>query len=154
MAQFVGNVLAQYGGACVGALCTKGLFFDSNGTGLGANQVNASFTNQEALLGEMVMTCLLILTVLQTACEPRSIAKNMAPTAIGTAVFLGHTVLLNVVRVVVDVLTCACLLRVVWSLCSVHRTAAVSTPRVRLGPLPLETTFATFGAGMFVGVVG
>ncbi len=141
--QFIGNVAAQYAGACIGALCTKGVFFDSNGTGLAANQVNATFTNQQALLGEIMMTCLLCLTVLQTACEPRSIAKNMvwvvvgwnygvytmvciltkvyngfihhtspctiyfpphthtqppiqAPMAIGTAVFLGHTVLLNV----------------------------------------------------------
>lgn len=94
--QAVANILAQYVGAIVGAACLYGTTPGAANATLGANGVSAGFKNGHALCGEAVMTCLLVFTVLQTCCEKKAIAKNLAPLAIGFSVFLGHTVLLPV----------------------------------------------------------
>lgn len=94
--QTVANILAQYAGAILGAAFLYGTTPNAAAASLGANSVSPHFTNAQAMCGEIVMTCLLIFTVLQTCCEKKSIAKNMAPLAIGLSVFLGHTALLPV----------------------------------------------------------
>lgn len=94
--QLIGNIVAQYLGSLMGALFVYGTVSAASSTNLGANQVSPLFTNGQAMCGEMVMSALLVYTVLQTACEARSIAKNMAPLAIGLSVFLAHCVLLPI----------------------------------------------------------
>lgn len=47
-------------------------------------------------MGEIVMTFVLCFVVQMTACWPKSIAKNIAPFAIGMVVFTAHGVLLPV----------------------------------------------------------
>lgn len=94
--QCIANCIAQYLGAILGAGFLYGTVPDAANSTLGSNSVSPTFSNVEALIGEIVMTCLLVFTVLQTACESRCIAKNTAPLAIGLSVFLGHCVLLPI----------------------------------------------------------
>lgn len=96
LAQCIGNIIAQYVGAILGAAFLYGTVPNANASSLGSNSVSPFFTNQQALCGEILMTCLLVFTVLQTCCEPRCIAKNAAPLAIGLSVFCAHCVLLPV----------------------------------------------------------
>ena len=49
-----------------------------------------------AVLGESVMTCILVFTVLQTVCGKHRLDTGFAPIAIGFAVFLGHLVLIPI----------------------------------------------------------
>jgi MIP family channel proteins len=94
--QAIANIVAQYLGAILGAAFLYGTTPNASNATLGSNSVSASFTNGQATMGEIVMTCLLVFTVLQTCCERRSVAKNMAPLAIGLSVVLGHFVMLPV----------------------------------------------------------
>jgi MIP family channel proteins len=94
--QALANIVAQYIGAILGAGILYGTTPDANAATLGANSVSHYFTSGQAVVGEAVMTCLLIFTVLQTCCERKSVAKNMAPLVIGFSVFLGHCALLPV----------------------------------------------------------
>lgn len=94
--QAAANIIAQYVGSILGAAFLYGTVFQASTTTLGANAVSPTFSEGQALLGETVMSSLLVFTVLQTACEPRAVAKNVAPLAIGLSVFLAHCVLLPI----------------------------------------------------------
>merc|ERR1719161_1463216 len=66
-------------------------------TNLGSNSIAEGITSTKALLGEVLMTFLLMFVVLETAVNPASEAnREMAALAIGFAVFLAHSVLINI----------------------------------------------------------
>lgn len=94
--QLAGNITAQILGSILGAAFLKGTVPNHAVSSLGSNSISPTFSTGQALLGEIIMSSILVFTVLQTACEPRSIAKNMAPLAIGLSVFLAHCVLLPI----------------------------------------------------------
>ncbi|KAH8046351.1 water channel [Aureococcus anophagefferens] len=64
--------------------------------GLGSNGVGSGFSNSQALLGEIVMTFLLMYVVLETAVSKTNNKGDFAPIAIGFAVYLGHVVLIPI----------------------------------------------------------
>eukprot|EP00933_Yihiella_yeosuensis_P078968 TRINITY_DN909_c0_g1_i3.p1 TRINITY_DN909_c0_g1~~TRINITY_DN909_c0_g1_i3.p1 ORF type:complete len:337 (-),score=75.00 TRINITY_DN909_c0_g1_i3:236-1144(-) len=93
------NFAAQMLGAVVGACFLLGTHVpeeDKTG-GLGCNGVGPGSTQITALVGEIMMTFLLMFVVLETAVSPATLAnREMAPLAIGIAVFLAHSVLIPI----------------------------------------------------------
>jgi len=92
--QGLANVAAQFLGAVVGAGLVEAALPVQ--TSLGSNTVSADYTLGEAFICELLFTLLLCVVVFQTAVDGSSVAKNMAPLAIGLAVFLAHVALLPV----------------------------------------------------------
>jgi len=65
--------------------------------GVGSNGLAEGWHSGNALLGEIMGTFLLMMAVLQTACNPDSESiRAQAPVAIGFAVFMAHAVLLPI----------------------------------------------------------
>jgi len=65
--------------------------------GVGSNGLAEGWYTGNALLGEIMGTFLLMMAVLQTACNPDSASiRAQAPVAIGFAVFMAHAVLLPI----------------------------------------------------------
>jgi len=93
------NFVAQMLGSITGAFILTGMFpeeQDKTG-GLGSNKVAEGWSKTNALLGEFMMTFLLMFVVLETATNPESKAnREMAALAIGFAVFLAHSVLIPI----------------------------------------------------------
>jgi len=98
-AQGLLNFVAQMLGSITGAFILTGMFpeeQDKTG-GLGANKVAEGWSKSNALLGEFTMTFLLMFVVLETATNPASKAnRELAALAIGFAVFLAHSVLIQI----------------------------------------------------------
>lgn len=98
-AQGLINFLAQVLGSITGALILTGMFpeeKDKTG-GLGCNKVSEGYSQTNALIGEFVMTFLLMFVIMETAISPESAAnRELAALAIGFAVFLAHSVLINI----------------------------------------------------------
>ena len=93
--QLLGNTLAQFAGSVLGAGLLYGTLPDPSATSLGANAVSDGAYPGNAVLGEIVMTFVLVSTVLMsTSKEAKGSVGQLAPFAIGFAVFLGHAVLL------------------------------------------------------------
>lgn len=92
-------MLVQTLGSFAGAATLCMIFpeeMDATG-GVGSNAVAPGFKEWNALVGEIVMTFLLVFVVLQTAVNPKSEANRaLACVAIGFAVFLAHCVLIPV----------------------------------------------------------
>jgi len=93
------NLVAQLAGSVLGAGVLSFMYdpeSDLTG-GLGSNGVASkgkqSFTQVQALVGEIVMTFLLMFTVCQVALIQKSVTATMA---IGFAVFLAHSVLIPI----------------------------------------------------------
>jgi len=89
------NFVAQMLGSILGAVLLLGATApggDLTG-GLGSNGLQTpDVTYLNAFITEALMTFLLVFVVLETAVNPKSIAGNNAPIAIGFAVFLAHVV--------------------------------------------------------------
>lgn len=98
-AQGLINFLAQVLGSITGALILTCMFpeeMDKTG-GLGCNKVSEGYSQTNALIGEFVMTFLLMFVIMETAISPESAAnRELAALAIGFAVFLAHSVLINI----------------------------------------------------------
>lgn len=96
--QGIFNFIAQLLGAITGALILTIVFpeeQDKTG-GLGTNAVPAGRT-MGAFVGEMTMTFLLVFVIFETAVNAAAKANSeLAPLAIGFAVFLAHTVLIPI----------------------------------------------------------
>jgi len=92
------NLFAQLSGSLVGAGFLAGMFGCENDltNSLGSNIVAPNFTASQALLGEVLMTFLLCLTVYETAVNKDASCGKNACIAIGFAVFLAHLVLLPI----------------------------------------------------------
>jgi len=94
------NLVAQLAGSVLGAAVLSFMYdkeSDLTG-GLGSNGVASakgkqSFTQVQALVGEIVMTFLLMFTVCQVALIQKSVTATIA---IGFAVFLAHSVLIPI----------------------------------------------------------
>jgi MIP family channel proteins len=96
--QGVCNIFGQLCGSLVGAgLLSAMVKKESDLTGgLGSNGVGSGFSNSQALLGEIVMTFVLMYVVLETAVSKTNNKGDFAPIAIGFAVYLGHVVLIPI----------------------------------------------------------
>ena len=96
--QCVCNIFAQCCGSLVGAgLLSVMVRKEADLTGgLGSNGVGASFSAKQALLGEVIMTFVLMYVVLETAVSKKNNKGDFAPLAIGFAVYLGHVVLIPI----------------------------------------------------------
>jgi len=97
--QTVCNFVAQMLGSVTGALILLGLHpREKDLTGaLGSNAISEGYSWWHALVGEVVMTFLLVFVVLETAVNPASSANRaLACLAIGLAVFLAHAVLIPI----------------------------------------------------------
>lgn len=97
--QAVANVVAQLLGSLMGALLlavVKEKIPDKTGT-LGCNMIADNMSIHGALIGEIMMTFLLMFVVLQTAVSPKTVDnRSQAPLAIGFAVYLAHSFLIPV----------------------------------------------------------
>lgn len=97
--QGMANFLMQMLGSVTGALIlTLIIPEDSDKTGgLATNAVAGNVTKMNAFVGEVLMTFLLMIVVMETAVNPDTKAnREMAAVAIGFAVFLAHSVLINI----------------------------------------------------------
>jgi len=100
--QGLANLVAQLLGSVTGAfILSKMHSAETDKTkSLACNsiQTDAGYSVVHALVGEVVMTGLLMLTVLETAAWPAAGAPSasFAPIAIGLAVFLAHSVLIPI----------------------------------------------------------
>jgi len=95
----VAYFVSQMFGSVVGALILLLIYSPEQDQtdGLGSNGVSNGWSWSNAFVGEIAGTCLLMLTVLQTACHPGSAAnRSQAALAIGLAVFIAHTVLIPI----------------------------------------------------------
>lgn len=78
--QTVCNIAAQFIGGLLGAGLLYGTVPGAPGPlNLGANAVTPGYSNWQAFLGEVLMTCVLMFTVLMVATDAKAIAKNVAP---------------------------------------------------------------------------
>jgi MIP family channel proteins len=91
--QMIGNTIAQSIGSILASGLLYGILPNSNSSSLGANALFPGVSIGNALLGEIVMTYLLMFVVLMTAVDKK---LYFAPMAIGLAVFVGHSVLLPI----------------------------------------------------------
>lgn len=92
---FVGQMLGSVAGAGI-LLAIYPKEKDRTG-GLGSNGVGDGFSTANALIGEIMMTFLLVFVVLETAVNPLSEGNRMmACVPIGFAVFLAHCVLVPI----------------------------------------------------------
>lgn len=105
--QGVANVVSQLLGSIAGAALllltvapgdadTDALTSRDFTGGLGSNGINGRYNAGNALVGEIMMTALLVYVVFETAVSKKSIAAANAPIAIGFAVFLAHVILINI----------------------------------------------------------
>jgi len=97
--QGIANFVAQMLGSVTGAglLCLVYPAAKDNTGGLGSNGVGPNWGWNNALIGEIMGTFLLVYVVLQTACNPKSAGNRaQACIAIGLAVFVAHTVLIPI----------------------------------------------------------
>mmetsp|Transcript_18577 Transcript_18577/g.53047 ORF Transcript_18577/g.53047 Transcript_18577/m.53047 type:complete len:277 (+) Transcript_18577:114-944(+) len=107
--QGAANIAAQLLGSIAGATLllltvdagdadTDGLTQrDFTGLNLGSNAVNPRYNVGNALVGEIIMTGVLMYVVYETAVSKHpGAAGTNAPLAIGLAVFLAHVVLINI----------------------------------------------------------
>jgi MIP family channel proteins len=97
-AQGAVNFLAQLVGAILGALILSLMHTEETDAtkGLGCNAAPEG-GKMRALVGEIMMTALLVFVVLETAINPATVAdRQVACLAIGFAVFLAHTVLIPI----------------------------------------------------------
>lgn len=90
------NTVAQLVGGIFGAAFLRAVIPGSSSSTLGTNEVAPGVSQGNALCGELVMTFVLVLTVLETAVNKLSNAANNAPLAIGFAVYCAHAVLLPI----------------------------------------------------------
>jgi len=102
--QGIGNLVGQLLGSLLAALVLQVLYsgapnasLDQTG-GLGTNTLGEGVPMMSALIGEIVGTFLLVYVVLECAVNPANTADigQMAPLAIGFAVFLAHSVLISI----------------------------------------------------------
>jgi len=95
MCIFWAQLLGSVTGACILLLIVPQ---DKDRTeSLGSNKISEGFSAGQVLLGEGMMTFLLVFVVLETAVNPAFAAqRTLACLAIGLAVFLAHSVLLPV----------------------------------------------------------
>lgn len=96
--QGVANIFAQCCGSLVGAGLLSLMVRESADLtgGLGSNGVGANVSAKQALLGEIIMTFVLMYVVLETACSKTNNKKDFAPLAIGFAVYLAHVVMIPI----------------------------------------------------------
>lgn len=98
LGQLVGNTVVQWlGSLCGAALLLAVVPGDGRLSKLGANGLAPGAVWYQALIGEMIMTFLLCLTVLMTTSSRenhRVFIGVLAPFAIGLSVFLAHAVLI------------------------------------------------------------
>lgn len=95
--QAIANTIAQIVGAILGSGFLYGTIPAGNENSLGSNVIAPGVGSGNALLGEIVMTCVLCMVVLETGRNKHSaISKSFAPLAIGFAVFCAHAVLLPI----------------------------------------------------------
>jgi len=97
--QGLANVAAQLLGSVTGALLLLAVYPAENDRtgGLGSNAVGKEWPQLSALIGETLMTFLLVFVVLETATNPLSApSRAQACVAIGLAVFLAHSVLVPI----------------------------------------------------------
>jgi len=99
--QGLGNAVAQFAGAILGAVLVEAAL--PTQTGLGSNKVSDDYSAGQAFIGEFLGTLLLCIVVFQTAVDDKAITRSeeksnplAAPIAIGFAVFLAHLALLPV----------------------------------------------------------
>lgn len=92
--QMLANLVAQLLGSLFGALVLCGIFPETKDQtrGLGCNGVGTGWTSANALVGEIMMTFLLMFVVLQI---PRA-TREIAVLAVGLAIFLAHSVLVPI----------------------------------------------------------
>jgi len=91
------NIIAQIVGAILGAALLDATVPSAGDANLGSNVISNGVGFGNALCGEIVMTAVLVLVVLETAINKRNtIARSQAPLAIGFAVFCAHAVLLPI----------------------------------------------------------
>lgn len=100
IAQGVCNFIAQMLGSIFGAGILSLIYSDEKQdlTGsMASNSISPGFSWMNALLGEVLMTFLLVYVVLETAVNPASASNRaLACVAIGFAVFLAHSVLIPI----------------------------------------------------------
>jgi len=92
------NFVAQMLGSIFGAFLLTMIYpaeKDRTG-GLGSNAVGDGWSTTNALLGEILMTFLLMFVVLETTSTAAAANSSLAPLAIGLAVFLAHSVLIPI----------------------------------------------------------
>uniref|UniRef100_A0A7R9YUK4 Aquaporin n=1 Tax=Chlamydomonas euryale TaxID=1486919 RepID=A0A7R9YUK4_9CHLO len=94
--QAIGNSIAQVIGAIIGAAFLMATMPNGNESTLGSNSITSGVGIGNALCGEIVMTFVLVLVVLETAVSGKEMVQMLAPLAIGFAVFCAHTVLLPI----------------------------------------------------------
>lgn len=100
VAQGVVNFVAQMLGSVAGAFILSQMHpAEADKTGsIACNGIDESHTTVNALVGEIMMTALLMFVVLETATGAAATtpAGPLAPIAIGLAVFLAHSVLIPI----------------------------------------------------------
>eukprot|EP00927_Polykrikos_kofoidii_P058971 TRINITY_DN5392_c0_g1_i12.p1 TRINITY_DN5392_c0_g1~~TRINITY_DN5392_c0_g1_i12.p1 ORF type:complete len:315 (-),score=34.04 TRINITY_DN5392_c0_g1_i12:153-1034(-) len=99
VAQGCANVGAQLLGSLTGALLLTMMYSpEKDRTGsLGSNTIGPGWSVTNAVVGEVLMTFLLMFVVLETAVDDGSAAtRSQACLAIGFAVFLAHSVLIPI----------------------------------------------------------
>jgi len=95
--QAVINIIAQIVGAILGAALLDASVPSAGDANLGSNVISNGVGVGNALYGEIIMTAVLVLVVLETAVNKRNtVARSQAPLAIGFAVFCAHAVLLPI----------------------------------------------------------
>ena len=94
--QGIVNTASQIVGAILGATFVRCLLPDGRDSSLGTNALAPGVGQGNALTGEIIMTFTLVLVVLETVKNTRSTVANIAPLAIGFAVFTAHAVLLPI----------------------------------------------------------
>lgn len=96
VAQGIMNTVAQLVGAILGATFVRCLLPSGRHSTLGTNALAPGVGQGNALTGEIIMTFTLVLVVLECVKNRRSLVANIAPLAIGFAVFTAHAVLLPI----------------------------------------------------------
>ena len=96
IAQAAANVISQLIGAILGAAFLAATIPSSQQLSLGSNVIANGIGIGNALVGEILMTFVLVAVVLETAVNKKSVARVQAPLAIGFAVFCAHAVLLPI----------------------------------------------------------
>jgi MIP family channel proteins len=95
--QAIANIIVQLIGAIVGAAMLYSVVPDADSKNFGTNLVHSGYSLLNAYFGEIIMTFVLVLTILETAItQNHSIAGTLAPFSIGFAVFVGHIVLIPI----------------------------------------------------------
>ena len=84
-------VVAQLGGAAVGALLLLAAVPDAADTNLGAHALGVDVSVSMGLVMEIVLTFALVFVIFATAVDPSGMG-NLAPLAIGLTVLVGHLV--------------------------------------------------------------